>query len=179
MERLPWVDVTYCKYGTPYRKQTRLWTNMRWRPRRSLRPGSRCEAWQDGRHLRAAAGAAADGGAALQRSCCAVRGDCARGHGGACGAAEHSGLSPRPSSNPRGLEEAHFSMFLHGFLAVSLNIKNDEEGHRASFLVFWAHSKAVSRFIKNDEEGHRAFFLPFLLNFKSGHAASKMKHTGP
>ena len=35
--------VTYCKYGTPYRKQTRLWTNMRWRPRRSLcRPGSRC-----------------------------------------------------------------------------------------------------------------------------------------
>ena len=28
---------------------------MRWRPRRSLcRPGSRCEAWQDGRHLRAA-----------------------------------------------------------------------------------------------------------------------------
>ena len=55
MERLPWVDVTYCKYGTPYRKQTRLWTNMRWRPRRSLcRPGSRCKAWQDGRHLRAA-----------------------------------------------------------------------------------------------------------------------------
>ena len=55
MERLPWVDVTCCKYGTPYRKQTRLWTNMRGRPRRSLcRPGSRCEAWQDGRHLRAA-----------------------------------------------------------------------------------------------------------------------------
>ena len=64
MERLPWVDVTYCKYGTAYRKQTWLWTNMRWRPRRSLcRPGSRCEAWQErqappGR----AAGAAADGG---------------------------------------------------------------------------------------------------------------------
>ena len=24
------------KYGTPYRKQTRLWTNMRWRPSRGL-----------------------------------------------------------------------------------------------------------------------------------------------
>ena len=49
-----------------------------------------------------AAGAAADGGAvregqpitraALQRPCRAVRGDCARGHTEACGAAEHSGL---------------------------------------------------------------------------------------
>ena len=36
MEPLPWVDVTY-------------------RPRRGLcKPGRRCEAWQDGRHLRAA-----------------------------------------------------------------------------------------------------------------------------
>ena len=44
--------MTYCKYGTPYRKQTRLWTNMRWRPRRSLcRPGSRCEAAQRGPRL--------------------------------------------------------------------------------------------------------------------------------
>ena len=59
-------------------------------------------------------------------------------------------------------------MFLHVFWAVPLNFKNEEEGHRASFLVFWAHSKAVSRCIKNEAEGHRAFFLPFLLNFKSG-----------
>ena len=57
MERLPWVDVTYCKYGTPYRKQTRLWTNMRWRPSRGLcRSGSRCDAWEDGRRLRGAQG---------------------------------------------------------------------------------------------------------------------------
>ena len=49
MERLPWVDVAYCKHGTPYRKQTRLWTNMRWRPSRGLcRSGSRCDAWEDG-----------------------------------------------------------------------------------------------------------------------------------
>ena len=51
MERLIWVDVTYCKHGTPYRKQTRLWTNMRWRPSRGLcRSGSRCDVWEDGRH---------------------------------------------------------------------------------------------------------------------------------
>ena len=42
--------------------------------------------------------------AALQRSCCAVRQDCARGH---------AELAVLASSNVRGLEEAHFSMFLH------------------------------------------------------------------
>ena len=84
MERLPWV--TYCKYGTPYRKQTRLWTNMRWRPSRGLcRSGSRCDAWEGGRHLRGA-----QGGPRLTYG--AVRGDCARGHGRACGSAEHPGL---------------------------------------------------------------------------------------
>ena len=55
MERLPWVDVTDCKYGTPYRKQTRLWTNMHWRPSRGL-CRSWCDAWEDGRHLRNAQG---------------------------------------------------------------------------------------------------------------------------
>ena len=44
MERLPWVDVTYCKYGT------RLWTNMRWRPRRSLCKGQ-CERVSQSREL--------------------------------------------------------------------------------------------------------------------------------
>ena len=53
MERLPWLDVCYCKYGTPYGKQTRLWTNMRWRPRRAIcKRGDRCEAWEDGRRRR-------------------------------------------------------------------------------------------------------------------------------
>ena len=61
---------------------------------------------------------------------------------------------------------AFFLVFWAHSKAASLNFKNEEEGHRASFL--WAHSKAVSLNTKNGEEGHRAFFLPFLLNFKSG-----------
>ena len=103
-----------------------------------------------------AAGAAADGGAvregqpaatraALQRSCCAVRGDCTHGHGGACGAAERSGL----------MENAHFSMFLHVFLGGATRHQKWRRGAPPPlFLVFWAHSKAVPLNIKNEEEGH-------------------------
>ena len=80
--------------------------------------------------------------AALQRSCCAVRGDCARGHGGACGAAEHSGLSLQSSSNPTSLEEANFSMFLYVFLGVPLNAKNGEEGHPRLFFSFFGALKS-------------------------------------
>ena len=29
MKGLPYVDVSYCKYGLPYKKQTRLWTNLK------------------------------------------------------------------------------------------------------------------------------------------------------
>ena len=96
-----------------------------------------------------AAGSAAEGAvqegqpitrAALQRSLhCASR-LCAC-HEGACGAAEHSDWVPRAWRKPI------FPCF-YVFLAVPLNIKNEEEGHPAFFLVFWAHSKAVSRFIK-------------------------------
>ena len=50
---------------------------------------------------------------------------------------------------------------------MSLNFKNEEEGHRASFLVFWAHSKAVSLNAKNGAEGHRAFFVIFEAHSKA------------
>ena len=131
-----------------------------------------------------AAGAAADGGAvregqpitraALQRSCCAARGDCARGHGGACGAAELSGLGFL-----QGAWGVPFfqCFFLHVFGAVPLNTKNGAEGHPpAFFIVFWARSKAVSLGAKNGEEGHRAlFFAVFAQLQKRCHSASKMK----
>ena len=55
MQRLGFVDATYCLYGTPFKKQTRFWTNMRWAPSCGLcGPGNRCEAWENGRHARAA-----------------------------------------------------------------------------------------------------------------------------
>ena len=55
MQRLGFVDAAYCLYGTPFKKQTRFWTNMRWAPSCGLcGPGNRCEAWENGRHARAA-----------------------------------------------------------------------------------------------------------------------------
>ena len=34
MTGLPYFDVDYCKYGMPYRKRTRIWTNVKtWAPR--------------------------------------------------------------------------------------------------------------------------------------------------
>ena len=186
MERLPWVDVTYCKYGTPYRKQTRLWTNMRWRPRRSLcRPGSRCEAWQDGRHLRAAQRGprlmegqyerVSRSRAALQRSCCAVRGDCARGHGGACGAAEHSGLGF--------LQGAWKMPIFHVFCMFWGGATKHQKWRRgappAFFLVFWARSKSGVTKHQKWRRGTPGLFLPFLRRIqKRCHSASKMKQSG-
>ena len=55
MQRLGFVDATYCLYGTPFKKQTRFWTNMRWAPSCGLcGPGNRCKVWENGRHARAA-----------------------------------------------------------------------------------------------------------------------------
>ena len=67
---------------------------------RLRRSGSRCDAGEDGRRPRGASthggpareGQGAVARAALQHSYGAVRGDCERGHGRACGSAEHPGL---------------------------------------------------------------------------------------
>ena len=126
MERLPWVDVTYCKYGTPYRKQTRLWTNMR--------------SWQDGRHLRAAQRGprlmegqyerVSQSRELLYSVPAALCEEIAR--------AATEELAERLSifRTRLPLENAHFSMFLHVFLAVPLCFKNEAEGHPRLFSRF-------------------------------------------
>ena len=136
--------------------------------------------------------------AALQRSCCAVRGDCARGHGEACGAAEHSGLGFLQWKN------AHFSMFLHVFGRCHAALKMKQSGTPPPFSLFFGRTqkrcylapkmvkrdtgpffcrfcstlKAVLLNTKNGAEGHRPFFVILWRIQKRCHAASKMKQSG-
>ena len=50
MEGLPFQDVTYCSYGSPYRKRTRIWGTLPFVPRPQCFKGSRCESFRDGCH---------------------------------------------------------------------------------------------------------------------------------
>jgi hypothetical protein len=48
---LPFVDVTYCKYGYLYRKPTRIWGTLRFNPRPPCTAASPCPYKRDlGRH---------------------------------------------------------------------------------------------------------------------------------
>ena len=50
MEGFQFQDVTYCSYGSPYRKRTRIWGTLPFVPRPQCFKGSRCESFRDGRH---------------------------------------------------------------------------------------------------------------------------------
>jgi len=52
VEGLPFKDVCYCRYGTPYRKATRIWTDLgsSWQPRPMCTPADPCPNMQGGRH---------------------------------------------------------------------------------------------------------------------------------
>ena len=49
MQGLDYEDVSYCMYGCDYRKRTRLWGTMVWRPR-PLCVGNGCGRVVGGRH---------------------------------------------------------------------------------------------------------------------------------
>ena len=49
---LPFRDVTYCKYGTRYKKATRIWTSLgsHWQPKPVCCMAARCEPFENGVH---------------------------------------------------------------------------------------------------------------------------------
>ena len=51
MKDLSFVDASYCKYGLPYRKQTRFWTNL---PIKLLTCNKDCDFIKDGKHIASA-----------------------------------------------------------------------------------------------------------------------------
>ena len=48
MKDLPYVDCDYCRYGLPYRKRTRVWTN---KEVQLLTCNKECGSYVDGRHI--------------------------------------------------------------------------------------------------------------------------------
>lgn len=53
MRLLPFNDVSYCKYGYPYRKQTRIWNSLKtWAPKPTCKKD--CGFVIDGRHIASA-----------------------------------------------------------------------------------------------------------------------------
>ena len=51
MKNIPWQDVTYCRYGYPYKKQTRLWGKFPFQLKPICRKHDPCSLVIDGRHL--------------------------------------------------------------------------------------------------------------------------------
>ena len=43
-------ETHYCRYGTPFRKSTSIWTNLKWAPRTPCTKANPCGFVQDGRH---------------------------------------------------------------------------------------------------------------------------------
>lgn len=51
MQGLPWWDLTYCKYGFPYKKKTRIWGVLpTFAPTRPCSKEHNCEHIRDGKH---------------------------------------------------------------------------------------------------------------------------------